>query len=127
MLLLDDGDAIVAATLDAGLSEQPLQVQQRRGRCARFAQRHAHASCRIQHPRRHDRDDAGGEFYVDNRAARALLGVEPPNGAAIHWMPPVLDDDFLPDMGRMFGDSPWVDAIGCSSVHAWPASAQPTS
>ncbi len=41
---------------------------------------------------------------MNNDAARALLAIEPPHRAAIERMPSVVDDDFLPDMGRMFGD-----------------------
>ena len=91
-----------------------MQIHQRRNRYARFAQLHVRAGGCIQHPCSHNRDDAGSELYVDDRAACALLAVEPSNRAAIERMPRVLDDGLLPDMGRMSGASPSGDPTGCS-------------
>ena len=106
MLLLDDGDAIVAVIPVCGLREQALELQQRRHRYPWLAQVHDRASGGIEHPRRHDGDRAGGDLDVDDRSARALLAVEAADLAAVQRMPPILDDDFLSDMGRMFGESP---------------------
>ncbi len=54
---------------------------------------------------------------MNNDAARALLAIEPPDRAAMQRMPSVVDDDVLPDMGRMFGDWPSDERIGCSPDH----------
>ena len=101
----------MTVTLLARLHEQPLKFLQGRQPYAWFTQSHARANGCVQHPSRHDRDDTGGQFYVDDGAASALLTIETPNLAAIHGMPPVLDDDFLPDMGRMFGDCRWTQGM----------------
>ena len=60
---------------------------------------------------------------MNNDATRSLLAIEPPNRAAMQRMPSVVDDDFLPDMGRMFGDWHWEDRTGCSPDHCVRVSA----
>ena len=125
MLLLDDGDAIVAVIPVCGLREQALELQQRRHRYPWLAQVHDRASGGIEHPRRHDGDRAGGDLDVDDRSARALLAVEAADLAAVQRMPPILDDDFLSDMGRMFGESRSDAAIGPSPAPRPAAGARP--
>ncbi len=38
---------------------------------------------------------------MDHVAASAALAVVPAQSAPVQWVPPVVDDDLLPDMGRM--------------------------
>lgn len=59
---------------------------------------------------------------MNNAPARALLAIEPPDLAAMQRMPPVVDDDFLPDMGRMFGDWRSDGPTGCSRARCVLAS-----
>ena len=78
-----------------------MQVDQRGEGHARRADRHAGAGDRVQHPRRHHRDHAGRCLDMDNLAGGPPLAIVPPDTPAMERMPWVVDDDFLPDMGRM--------------------------
>ena len=64
---------------------------------------------------------------MNDDAARAFLAIEPPHRAAIERMPSVVDDDFLPDMGRMFGDWLSEERTGCSPDRCVPVSGLPQS
>jgi hypothetical protein len=107
--------------------QQLLEVQQRPKGNPGSTQRHACARRRIQHPRCNSRHDTGRDLYVNDDPASALLAVEPPDRAAVQRMPPVVDCDFLPDMGRMSGDWPWGARTGCSLDRCGRASGLPLS
>ena len=78
-----------------------MQLDQRRYRHARRAERHPGAGGRIEHPCRHDDDHAGRHLDVNDITAGPPLGILAPNAAPIERVPAVMDFDFLPDMGRM--------------------------
>lgn len=83
------------------LDKQLMQFSQGRDRHPRRPQLHPGTSGGIEHPCRHDKDNAGRYLDVDNLAAGAPLGILTSNPAPIQRMPAVLDLNFLPDMGRM--------------------------
>ena len=107
--------------------QQLLEVQQCQKGNPGSTQRHACARRRIQHPRCNSRHDTGRDLYVNDDPASALLAVEPPDRAAVQRMPPVVDCDFLPDMGRMSGDWQSAARTGCSPAPTLVASALPRS
>jgi hypothetical protein len=63
------------------------------------AERIAHLA--IQHPSRNYDDFAGAHHNVCDSAVRPLLGILAPNRALEIGMPPIPDDNVVPDMGRM--------------------------
>ena len=81
--------------------QQAVQISQRRSRDAGRADLHARAGSRVQHPGRDHRDDAGRHLDMDHVTAGAALAVVPTKPAPAERMPPVVNDDLLPDMGRM--------------------------
>jgi hypothetical protein len=56
---------------------------------------------RIELPRRQDPHDARRQLDVDELARCASLDLNTPRALPAQWMPAVVDDDILPDMGRM--------------------------
>jgi hypothetical protein len=58
---------------------------------------------RIEHPRRHEDDDAGSHLDMDERSRPAVLAALPSQTTPIERVPAVVDDHFLPDMGIMSG------------------------
>lgn len=75
---------------------------------------HARARARIQHPRRYHRDDARRHFDVNEVAASAPLTMVPPQTAPAKRMPPIVNDDIFPGMGRMTLEWPSGAGLGCS-------------
>jgi hypothetical protein len=55
----------------------------------------------IEHPSRHDRDNARSNLDVNHLAVRPPLAVLPPQTPAVQRMPAVVNDHLSPDMGRM--------------------------
>jgi hypothetical protein len=78
-----------------------MEVGQRRDGHPRRAEPQPSAGGRIEHPVRHDGDDARSDFDMDDLAVRPPLAVVPPQAAAIQRMPAIVDDHLTPDMGRM--------------------------
>ena len=103
LLLLGDSRIAKGASPKTALDEEPMQIAQSSDIGAGRANLHAGAGGRIQHPGRQHDDHARRRLDVDNPAGGALLTVLPPNTATVEGMPPVMDFDFLPDMGRMNG------------------------
>ena len=102
MMLLPGGvrtapGALPGTTLD----QQMVQVGEGRHRHARRAELHPGAGDRVEHPRRQDRDHAGRRLDVHEATRAAILAVLPPDAPPVQRMPAVVDDSFLPDMGRM--------------------------
>jgi hypothetical protein len=78
-----------------------MQLSQRRHRNARRTQLHSSAGGRIQHPGRHHDNYAGRHLDVNDLTAGAPLNVLAANATPIKRVPPVMNFNFLPDMGRM--------------------------
>ena len=100
-ILLGDVGVVRGASSETLRDQQVVQVDQGRERHARGADRQPGAGERIEHPCRHHRDHAGGRLDVDELTRCAPLAVKSTDAAPGERMPAVVDDDFLPDMGRM--------------------------
>jgi hypothetical protein len=70
---------------------------------ARRTKLHPCAGSRIQHPGRHRNHLTRRDLDVNQVANSALLAVMPTNTAPIKRVPAMMDFNFPPDMGRMFG------------------------
>jgi hypothetical protein len=80
-----------------------VQIDQSGKGNARRTKYHPCAGSRIQHPGRHGNHLAWRDLDVNYVTRSALLAVMPTNATPKQRMPPVMDLDFPPDMGRMFG------------------------
>jgi len=80
-----------------------MQISQRGRRHTWFADLHANAGDWIQHPRRHHRDDTRRALDMDHITSSPPLHIMSTSPAPIKGMPTVVDNDVLPDMGRMTG------------------------
>ena len=78
-----------------------MQFDERVHRHSAGADLHACARDRIEHPRRHNRDDAGLRFDLHEPPGETLLAAAEANATPVERMPAVMDHDVLPDMGRM--------------------------
>jgi hypothetical protein len=78
-----------------------VQVDQCGRRSARIPDLHANAGNRIQHPRSYNRNYARSHLNMGNVAVRPTLTVLPSDAPPMKRVPPVMDNDFTPDMGRM--------------------------
>ena len=114
MLLRNDGRVVRGAWSETLCDEQLMQVDQRSERDARGADRHARAGGRIQHPRSHHRDHAGPCLDMDDLTGGPPLAVLTTHPLPIERMPAIVDDDLLPEMGRMTLRWPWAARTPCS-------------
>jgi hypothetical protein len=114
LLLLDDGRIALGASSETALDQQMMQLDQRRYRHTRRAERHSSAHGRIQHPCRHDDDHAGRHLDVNDLAADAPFNILPAKAAPVECVPPVTNFDLLPDMGRMTARSHSIAKKRCS-------------
>jgi len=80
-----------------------MEISQRRNGYAWRPEVHARAGDRVEHPRRHHDDHTLRNLDVDMPARGALAVPLFANTPPIMRMPAIVDDDFLPDMGRMNG------------------------
>ena len=80
-----------------------MQVDQSCEIDARCTKLHPCAGQRVQHPGRHCNHLSRRDLDVNKITSGAPLAVMPTNAAAKQRMPLVMDLDFPPDMGRMFG------------------------
>ncbi len=78
-----------------------MQVGQRTDRSAGRADLHARTGGRVQHPGRHHHDNAWCRFDMNHIITGPALTVVTAQPAPVKRVPPVVDDDLLPDMGRM--------------------------
>ena len=73
---------------------------------ARYAQFHANANQRVQHPGRHHREYARQDFDMDELPGPASVDTLDTQTPTEKRMPTVVDHNELPDMGRMNGRWP---------------------
>jgi IS66 C-terminal element len=66
-----------------------------------LADLHANAGDRTQHPRRHHGDDTRGGLDMDHISTNPPLTIVSTDPAPMKRMPTIVDNDVLPDMGRM--------------------------
>jgi hypothetical protein len=100
-ILLDDVRVVPGFSSKAERNEQIVQINQSRRCNARSADLHSGAGDRVQHPSRDDGNYTGRCLDVNYVTNGPSLTVMTPDTTPIKWMPPVMDDDFLPDMGTM--------------------------
>jgi hypothetical protein len=122
LLLLDDG-IVPGASSETALGQELMQLNQRRHCNARRTQLHSCAGGGIQHPGRHHDNHAGRHLDMKDVAAGAPLNVLTANATPIQRVPPVMNFNFLPDMGRMTRRLPWGAGHGCSPVPTAAANA----
>jgi hypothetical protein len=78
-----------------------MQLGQRRHGYARCTEPEARAGGRIEHPARHNSDNARSDLDVDDLAVRPPLAVVPPQLTPVQRVPAVVHDHLSTDMGRM--------------------------
>src|SRR3954462_3303485 len=78
-----------------------MQFDERVHRYPAQADLHACAGDRIEHPRRHNRDDARLRFDLHEPPGATLLAAAEANATSVKGMPAIMDHDVLPEMGRM--------------------------
>lgn len=78
-----------------------MQVGQRGDRHPRLSKLHGGAGSSIEHPGRYDCDDTRSNLGVDDLTTRSMLAVVPPHSAPVQRVPPIADDNLIPDMGGM--------------------------
>jgi len=78
-----------------------VQIRQSRDRDTGHADLHVRAGNCIQHPGRDHCHHTGRYFDMDHVTAGAALATLPTQMAPVQRMPSIMDDDLLPDMGRM--------------------------
>jgi hypothetical protein len=83
--------------------QKVVEVLQGSQGCARFAKVHADTRGRIEHPGRHDGDDAGLHLDMHEASRLTAVGALDPHPATEESVPAVMNDAKLPDMGRMDG------------------------
>jgi hypothetical protein len=104
LLPLDDNVIVPGASSETVFDEQLMKLEQRRYRHTWRADRcHTGAGDGVQHPCGDRRDHPGHCFNVNNLPGGALFAVVSPDVAPIERVPPVMNFNFLPDMGRMDG------------------------
>ena len=80
-----------------------MKIDKSRKGSLRRTEVHAGAHDRIEHPGRQHQDRSGTRHDMDETARLALLDRFHVQSLAVQWMPAVVNDSFLPDMGRMIG------------------------
>ncbi|MFN8928150.1 MAG: hypothetical protein ACK5WM_21655, partial [Rhodospirillales bacterium] len=91
------------ASPDAEADQQVAEITERRERGPRLAEAHRRASDRVHHPSGHRQHDAGRRDEAQDHPGRPSLGRLDPQRPTAQGVPWVVDDDVLPDMGRMTG------------------------
>ena len=93
VIVIDDGSTDRIATVVDSIASEDERI--------RLAHPHGGAGGRVDHPRRHDRDDAGSYLNMDDLTVSALLAVMLTQSSSVQRMPPIANDNLIPDMGRM--------------------------
>ena len=112
-----DGRVALGVRPETKRSQQAMQVGQRRNRSAGRADLHASTGDQVQHPGGHHHDNARRHSDMNHTmTGPALTGVTV-QPTPVKRVPPVMDDDLLPDVGRMTQGWPSDERRGCSP--AW--------
>jgi hypothetical protein len=89
------------ASSKSKLGQLQVQLGERRHRRSRCTEFHGRACGGIEHPYRHDDDDAGRCLDVNDFAVGSLFAVLAPYATPVQRVPAVEDLNFLRDMRRM--------------------------
>jgi hypothetical protein len=90
-----------AASTQSTSPQKIVEVAQSRQRDPRLPNLHADAGRGIEHPRRHHHHDPRGDLEMDETPRHPVLATLNAKLAAVQRMPSIMNDDLLPDMGRM--------------------------
>jgi hypothetical protein len=101
MGLLRDGVAVRGDQPRFAGDQQLMQCPERRQRHLWRANLETGAIDRIELPRRQDRHGARRQLHVHELARCAPLALNTTRAPSVQWMPAIVDDNILPDMGRM--------------------------
>jgi len=101
MVLLGDIRVVHGVSPETERDQQVAQIHQCRQSHTWFAKLHPETGDRVQHPSRHYHDDAWCHFDMDRLTSDSLFAVFSTQPVPIKWMPAIVNDRFLPDMGRM--------------------------
>lgn len=80
-----------------------MKINKGRNRDPRRAELHDGAHDRIEHPGRQDENVSRARNNMDEATGLAHLARFHAKSSAMERMPAIVDDSFLPDMGRMTG------------------------
>ena len=80
-----------------------MKLDKSRNRNARRTEVHARTGHGVQHPRRDSDDDARRRLHMDKTSCPSVFAVVPAQATTKERVPAIVDDDILPDMGRMSG------------------------
>jgi len=115
MVFLPNDRGIAPGVCGVGSGDQqPLQLDQRCQIDAWRANGHSSANNGIEHPISNGHDNAGRPQDLKKSARRSLLHPPYADFAAKIRVPPVMDFQLLPDMGRMNGQWLLAASHGCS-------------
>lgn len=92
-----------AASTQTAPIQKIMEVGERRDGHTWRANLHARAGGRVEHPLGKDGDHAGQDLDMDEPSAVPTEDPFDPNAPAEQRVPAILDDDQVPDMGRMDG------------------------
>ena len=101
MSLLRDGVAVRRDQPRFASDQQLVQVAETHQRDLRRANLDACAIDRVQLPGRKDRHHARRQLDVDELARCTPLALNATRAPSVQRMPAIVDNDILPDMGRM--------------------------
>ena len=103
-----------------------MEIAERGERDARRAELLPGTGDGIEHPRRDNNDHARRHLDMDDRPRPPVLAALPSQTTPVQRMPAVVDDDFLPDMGRMSGRLPSAARPGSSPAPTAAARGPPS-
>jgi hypothetical protein len=101
VVLLDDIRVVHGVSPETESDQEVVQINHCRQSHTWLAKLHPEAGDWIQHPSRQYHDDAGRHFDVDRPTVSSLLATFAAQPVPIKWMPTIVNDHFLPDMGRI--------------------------
>jgi hypothetical protein len=102
-----------------------MKIHKRLNRNVRRTDLHSRTSRRVKHPCRHDNRSSRFSFDDDDVSSAALLAVIAPHRTSIECMPPIMNLNFLPDMGRIILRLRSAASRGCSPAPIAAVSAPP--
>lgn len=126
MVLLGDGDAVQRKPRFES-DQQLVEVDERGDRDLGCANLKASAEDGVELPGRKHRDDARSQLDMHELIRCAPLTLDASRSLPEQWMPAIMDNDILPDMGTMTARLPSGDATGPSAAQIPAGSAPPCS
>jgi hypothetical protein len=101
IVLLDDIRVVHGVSPETESDQEVVQIDHCRQSHTWLAKLHPETGDRIQHPSRQYHDDAGRHLDVEHLTVSSLLATFSPQPVPVEGMPTIVNDHFLPDMGRI--------------------------